>query len=152
MQQLFSNQIFSEDWMLAFKHEWNSTPHVHLPLQQAAFTARIGYGFKGEPLARGMLTIVNGTVLQAGEIIDEDLDWDLRASPERWREWIKNGFTVAKLGPAVATNALEFAKGNYRQMIRNISLSQPFMQHFRLMQKINVGKSTNSTSFKKVWF
>jgi hypothetical protein len=146
MSQLFSNQLFSKDWMTALKHEWNMNPHIRIPLQHAAFTARIGYGFKGEACARGMLFIENGIALEAGEINDTDLDWDLRASPENWMAWIKNGFGMAKLGPAIATNSLEFAKGNYRQMIRNLSLSQPFMQHFQLMHEINTGGDFKSAS------
>jgi hypothetical protein len=151
MTQLFSNQIFSEVWMTALKHEWNSTPHVHLPLQKAAFTARIGYGFKGESRARGMLTIVNGIALAASEADDEDLDWDLRASRENWMTWITGGFGMAKLGPAISTNSLEFAKGNYRQMIRNLSLSQAFMQHFQLMKKINIGGNFEPASARISW-
>ena len=67
---------------------------------------------------------------------DGELDWDLRASPEDWAAWIESGFGLNKLGPAIATNALHFARGNYRQMIQNLSLSQPFLQHFHLMKSI----------------
>jgi len=110
---------------------------VYEPLQKANFTARIGYGFKGEPRARGILTVVNGMVTHASAIDDNvELDWDLRASQENWNMWIANGFGLIKLGPAIATNSLEFAKGNYRQMIANPSLSSPFLQHFSLMTGI----------------
>lgn len=67
---------------------------------------------------------------------DGELDWDLRATQESWNEWISEGFGLNKLGPAVATQKLEFAKGNYRQMIKNLSLSQPFLEHFQLMHTI----------------
>lgn len=127
------NPLFSEKWMAALKDKWNNTPQVYEPLQTADFSARIGYGFKGEPNARGMITIVHGKVLDAGALNDGELDWDLRATPENWESWIENGFGLTKLGPAIATNSLEFAKGNYRQMIKNPSLSQPFLQHFQLM-------------------
>lgn len=138
MTPLFSNQLFSDEWMAALKQEWNSSPEVYLPLQKAEFSACIGYGFKGESCAIGMLSIVNGKVQYAGELIDADLDWDLRASRGHWAEWIKNGFGISNLGPAIATNSLEFAKGNYRQMISNLSLGPSFLRHFQLMRNIKI--------------
>jgi len=130
------DQLFSEKWMTTLKDKWNSSPQVYEPLQKAGFSARIGYGFKGEPRARGMISIVNGMVLHAGAMDAGELDWDLRATPQNWASWIANGFGLTKLGPAIATNTLQFEKGNYRQMISNPSLSQPFLQHFQLMGKI----------------
>ena len=130
------SQIFSEEWMLALKEAWNESPEIYEPLQQAGFEACIGYGFKGEPRARGLLCVINGKVEFAGAMDDEELDWDLRASPENWAAWIEHGFGLYKLGPAIASNSLEFAKGNYREMIKNLSLSKPFLQHFQLMEKI----------------
>jgi len=128
------NQLFSETWMNSLKNEWNKSPQIYEPLQKVSFTSRIGYGFKGEARARGFITIVNGLVQNAGAMDDEKLlDWDLRASPENWATWIEKGFGLTKLGPAIATNSLEFAKGNYRQMIGNPSLSKPFLEHFKLM-------------------
>ncbi len=129
-------QLFSDKWMTALKDKWNKSPQVYEPLQKAAFNARIGYGFKGEPRARGMISIVHGLVLHAGAMDDGELDWDLRATPENWASWIENGFGLTKLGPAIATNTLQFEKGNYRQMISNPSLSQAFLQHFQLMGKV----------------
>lgn len=145
------NPLFSEAWMTALKEKWNHTPQVYEPLQKAEFSARIGYGFKDEPRARGMISIVHGMVLYAGAMDDGELDWDLRASPENWASWIDNGFGLTKLGPAIATNALEFAKGNYRQMIQNPSLSQPFLQHFQLMAELKDADSS-ATEKKKSWF
>lgn len=128
------SQLFSEAWMGTLKKAWNETTRVYEPLQKAGFNARIGYGFKGEPRARGLLVVQNGKVTEAGLMDEGDLDWDLRATPESWEGWIAEGFGLNKLGPAVATQKLEFAKGNYRQMIQNLSLSQPFLEHFQLMQ------------------
>jgi len=146
------NQLFSEGWMAALKEKWNNTPQVHEPLQKAGFTARIGYGFKGETQARGLLVIVNGLAQQAGAMDDGQLDWDLRASPENWAAWINSGFGLTKLGPAIATNALEFAKGNYRQMIQNPSLSHSFLQHFNLMGSVKADENSVFAEKKKSWF
>ena len=146
MTQLFSGQLFSEEWMAALKQEWNNSPEVYLPLQRAEFTARIGYGFKGEPSAIGMLSVVNGRVQYAGGVIDAELDWDLRASRGHWAEWIKSGFGITRLGPAIATNSLEFAKGNYRKMISNLALGQPFLRHFQMMKNIKIARGSAGVS------
>ncbi len=158
------NQLFSEKWMAALKEKWNNSPLVHGPLHKAAFSARIGYGFKGEPRPRGVMSIVNGMVLHTSAIADGkvdwnldalddgELDWDLRASPEHWKSWIENGFGVTKLGPAIATHALVFEKGNYRQMIQNPSLSQPFLQHFQLMGEISAAENAAAAKKGKSWF
>lgn len=129
-------QLFSAGWMEAFKEQWNRSPKVYEPLKKAEFTARIGYGFKGEPRARGILIVVNGMVTHAAAMDNNELDWDLRASEENWTKWISHGFGLARLGPAIATNSLEFAKGNYRLMIANPSLSSPFLAHFSLMAAV----------------
>jgi len=148
MTQLFSNQLFSEEWMGALKELWNYSPQIHMPLQEASFTARIGYGFKGELYARGMLSIVDGKVQYAGAV-EGDLDWDLRASRKNWNAWIENGFGVTRLGPAIATNSLEFVKGNNRQTITNMSLGLPFLPHFQLMKKVNLSGNSGSASKNK---
>ena len=122
--------------MLALLDKWNSDPKVLEPLKKAGFTANIGYGFKGESQPRGVLVIVDGVVVRAGSYTSEPLDWDLRAKPDSWKLWMETGFGLTRLGPAVATRALEFVAGNYRQMIRNPSLSHPFLHHFNLMREI----------------
>lgn len=130
------SNLFSEAWMVALKNEWNNSPELYGSLQSTTFSSRIGYGFKGEPKARGLLCVVNGKVEFAGIMDEGELDWDLRASPENWSTWIENGFGLSQLGPAIATNSLQFVKGNYRQMIQNLSLSKPFLMHFLLMKNI----------------
>lgn len=131
------SDLFSDAWMKQLQEMWNDASDITTPLASAGFSARIAYGFKGEEQARGMLVIENGSVVQAGNYDGSALDWDLRATPEKWGAWIEGGFGLTKLGPAVATGALQFATGNYRQMIRNPSLANPFLQHFELMQQIS---------------
>ncbi len=130
-------ELFSEAWMLSLQNKWNNEPKVLEPLQKAGFSANIAYGFKGEAQPRGVMVIANGAVSQAGSYNGEALDWDLRATPESWKGWLEKGFGLTRLGPAVATKALEFVTGNYRQMIRNPSLSNPFLHHFELMRQID---------------
>ncbi len=132
------SELFSEAWMQQLQERWNASTEVTTPLAKAEFSARIAYGFKGDDAATGLLVIENGLVTGAGAYDGGALDWDLRAAPEKWVGWIEDGFGLTKLGPAVATGALQFATGNYRQMIRNPSLANPFMHHFSLMQGIGI--------------
>lgn len=129
-------ELFSQAWMQRLQTKWNATSSIVDPLQKAGFSARIGYGFKGEDAPRGMLVIEQGRATEAGNFDGGQLDWDLRAEPQKWAGWIEEGFGLTKLGPAVATGALQFVSGNYRQMIRNPSLSNPFLQHFELMREV----------------
>ena len=84
-----------------------------------------------------MITIISGKVTNGSAYAGESLDWHLRASPENWQLWLKEGFGLSRLVPAIVTKKLQFTMGNYRQMIRNPSLSHPFLQHFELMRKIS---------------
>lgn len=131
------SELFTPAWMGQLKEIWNATEEVVVPLAEAGFSARIGYGFSEDEQPVGMLVIQNGIASEAGAYDGGPLDWDLRAAPEKWLEWIDEGFGLTKLGPAVATGALQFACGNYRQMIRNPSLANPFLQHFALMQQVD---------------
>lgn len=132
------SELFTEGWMKQLQERWNATSEITRPLGEANFSARIAYGFKGDEQATGMLVIEDGVVVNAGDYDGGELDWDLRADADKWAGWIEGGFGLTKLGPAVATGALEFATGNYRQMIRNPSLANPFLTHFQLMQDIGV--------------
>lgn len=130
------SDLFSEAWMQDLQSLWNKEADVYGPLQKAGFSANIGYGFKEEDKPRGVIIIDQGKVSYAGAYMDESLDWDLRAAPESWKLWQEKGFGLARLGMAVTRKILEFRVGNYRQMIRNPSLSAPFLEHFNLMMQI----------------
>ena len=132
------SNLFSAAWMKQLQQMWNANTDITKPLSKAGFSSRIAYGFKDNEKATGMLVIENGMVVEAGEYDGGELDWDLRADAAKWQEWIDGGFGLAQLGPAVATGALQFASGNYRQMIRNPSLANPFLHHFELMQNIDI--------------
>lgn len=128
--------LFSNTWMEELGKAWNNEPKITEPLSKAKFSSNIGYGFIGESQPRAVLVIVDGTIARAGDYQGEKLDWDLRADISNWQKWISKGFGLTSLGPAVATKALQFEVGDYRQMIRNPALSRPFLRHFELMNQI----------------
>ena len=41
--------LFTQTWMEQMLRHWNATQSIVNPLQQAGFSARIGYGFKSDP-------------------------------------------------------------------------------------------------------
>ena len=131
------SELFSEAWIQSLGDAWNNDPSIVDPLEKAEFTANISYGFIGEDQPRCLLSIVNGKIVSANRFQGENVDWDLRADSKNWEKWITKGFGLTKLGPAVATKTLQFAKGDYRQMIRNPLLSRPFLRHFVLMTQLN---------------
>lgn len=131
------SKLFSEQWISALGEAWNNDLHIVDPLHKASFSSKISYGFIGNKNPECLLDIVNGKIIAAGLYNGESVDWDLRADPQNWEKWVTKGFGLTKLGPAVATRTLQFAQGDYRQMIRNPLLSRPFLRHFVLMTKLN---------------
>lgn len=130
------SDLFSNAWMEALGKAWNADESMTKNLEKAEFDSSVGYGYKDESTPRGVLIIHQGRVVHAGEYTNQELNWDLRADLERWKFWIENGFGLARLGTAVSKGDLKFVKGDYRQMVRNIRLSVPFLRHFDLMQSL----------------
>lgn len=134
------DNLFSDQWMHSLKQKWNANSKIVGTLSKARFNSTIGYGYKNRDNPEAMIVVQNGEITFAGKYDGRKLDWDLRADPEKWQGWIKEGFGLMKLGPAVATGALQFVCGNYRQMISEPSLSHPFLEHFKLMSEISDGE------------
>jgi len=135
-------QLFSDAWMEALGKAWNSDPKMLENLQKVQFDSTIGYGYKDESKPRGVLVVKAGKVVHGGAYTDQEVNWDLRADLSSWENWIKNGFGLARLGKATTSGELKFVTGDYRQMVKNIRLSVPFLRHFDLMQEL-------STEFKR---
>jgi len=130
-------QLFSDAWMEALGKAWNSDPKMLENLQKVQFDSTIGYGYKDESKPRGVLVVKAGKVVHGGAYTDQELNWDLRADLVSWENWIKNGFGLARLGKATTSGELKFVIGDYRQMVKNIRLSVPFLRHFDLMQGLD---------------
>lgn len=130
-------QLFSDAWMEALGKAWNSDPKMLENLQKVQFDAVIGYGYKDESKPRGVLVVKAGKVVHGGAYTDQEVNWDLRADLSSWENWIKNGFGLARLGKATTSGELKFVTGDYRQMVKNIRLSVPFLRHFDLMQDLD---------------
>ncbi len=129
--------VFSDEWMKQLAEGWNADKLIVNPLADINFNAQIAYGFINEKKPRGLIVVDQGKVVRSGRYANEVLDWDLRATKSNWQEWLSNGFGLAQLGPAVAMGKLKFVQGDYRQMIRNLAMSRPFLRHFVIMSKLD---------------
>lgn len=128
--------LFSQPWMHEFAQSWNDEKGMTESLATADFSTVIGFGYQDEDTPRGVIEVLHGRVATAGEYSGQTLAWDLRASLEDWQEWLTNGFGLAKLGVAVSSGRLNFLAGDYRRMIRNPALANPFLKHFELMSSL----------------
>jgi hypothetical protein len=131
-----SLKLFTGPWMKKLQQLWNDDAKMRKNLARADFYSYIGYGFKDEEHPRGFIYVDNGRIIDAGEWDGEQLNWDLRADHQHWEKWLNEGFGLVHLGKAVAAGELVFVSGDYRQMVRNVKLSVPFLRHFELMGEI----------------
>lgn len=115
---------------------WNTDSKMTSNLVKVYFYSYIGYGFDGEENPRGFIFVNEGKVITEGVWNGEELNWDLRASRESWKKWMKEGFGLLRLGKAITSGELKFNKGDYRQMVSNVKLSVPFLRHLELMREI----------------
>jgi len=122
--------------MVELAQLWNADKKMTGNLAKIDFYAHIGYGFTGEENPRGYLAVDGGRVVTEGAWEGEELNWDVRASRESWKKWLKDGFGLARLGKAVTTGELVFEKGDYHKMVSNVKLSISFLRHLELMSEI----------------
>ena len=130
-------KLFSDTWMQLFAEAWNDDAEMTASLGTEKFSAVIGFGCKGDEMPMGIVDVSNGEVIYAGDYRGQVLDWDLRADVDAWKEWLTEGFGFDKLGVAVSSGKLQFAKGDYRQMIRIPNIAKPFLRHFDLMKGLD---------------
>ena len=129
-------QLFSDAWMNALGSAWNKDAKMTQNLEKVHFDSNIGYGYKDEEKPRAVLVVRDGKVVHAGAYTDQELNWDLRADLASWQNWLTTGFGLARLGKATTTGELKFVTGDYRQMVKNIKLSVPFLRHLDLMGEL----------------
>lgn len=80
-----SSKLFSKEWMAELAELWNSDSKMIKNLAKVDFYSHIGYGFIGEENPRGYMSVDGGRVITEGAWNGEELNWDLRASRESWK-------------------------------------------------------------------
>jgi len=133
-------ELFSEEWILKFMDAWNQDAELTEPLASIHFNSTIGYGFKDNATASAYIVVEEGKVVRAGVFTagsDVTLNWDLRASRERWGKWLAKGMCMTKMAKAYMTGQIKFVIGDYSSMIGNPRMASPFIKSFVTMGKID---------------
>ena len=128
--------LFSKGWMMKFMDEWNNEPSVFNELAQIKFNSNIAYGFKSDDEPVGVLVVSKGRAISADEYDGEELNWDLRANPEDWKEWLQNPPSILTIGMAYSSRKLKFNKGDYSSMLKDPRMAGPFIKSFVVMGRI----------------
>ena len=131
-------ELFSAEWMNSFKDAWNNTSEITETLGKIKFNSTIAYGFKKDDKPLGVIVVKDGIVTSAGAYNDEELNWDLRAPKEKWKKWLEseNGPSKFDLFKPALFGGLQFKKGNYSAMAKNLSMMGPFLKSFTVMGQI----------------
>ncbi|TCK18968.1 hypothetical protein DFR30_2257 [Thiogranum longum] len=127
------SDMFSAEWMNGFKERWNADSDLAGALEKIGFNSTIGYGFDGEASPRGFIRVENGHVVEAGDYNNQELNWDLRATPESWNKWMKKPPGMMGLGMAYTSRKLKFNVGDYTAMIKDPRMAGPFIRSFSAM-------------------
>jgi hypothetical protein len=128
-------ELFSEEWMKGFVGAWNNEPDLSEALAKIDFNSVIAYGFDGEADPRGVLTIQGGKAVSGGSYGGEKLNWDLRASEDNWKKWMRKPPGMMGLGMAYTSRKLKFKVGDYTAMIKDPRMAGPFIKSFTAMSK-----------------
>lgn len=128
-------ELFSDEFMKSYMKAWNEEPELSDALAKINFNSVIAYGFDGEEQPRGVLRVEGGKAVEAGAYNGEELNWDLRASPENWKKWIAKPPGMVGLGMAYTSRKLKFKVGDYAAMIKDPRMAGPFIKSFTAMSK-----------------
>jgi hypothetical protein len=129
-------ELFSPEWMQAYKNRWNAEPELADALAKINFNSAIAYGWKEEDKPKGILIVKEGRAVEAGVYEEQDLNWDLRANRNNWEKWLKNGLNMMGLSAAYMQGKLKFEVGDYGAMIKDPRMVGPFLKSFTVMGRV----------------
>ncbi len=128
--------LFSSEFMAGFMEEWNKEPELADALSKIDFNSIIGYGFDGEDGPNGVLIVENGKAVKGEAFSGQELNWDLRASPEQWNKWIAKPPGMMGLGMAYTSRKIKFKVGDYGAMVKEPRMAGPFIKSFAVMGRV----------------
>lgn len=134
-------RLFDDVWMRKFKDEWNKDPYLAHHLKQINFSSTIAYGFPDETAPRACIVVENGYITKAEKYKDQQLNWDLRARENHWKEWLSREVGTSGIGLACSTGKLKFIEGDYKAMIRNPEMASPFIKSFSAMGRVELKRT-----------
>jgi hypothetical protein len=127
--------LFSDEWMKSYMEAWNTEPDLSDALAKINFNSVIAYGFDDEEDPRGVINVEGGKAVDAGAYNGEEVNWDLRASPENWHKWMVKPPGMVGLGMAYTSRKLKFKVGDYAAMIKDPRMAGPFIKSFTAMSR-----------------
>ena len=129
-------ELFSPEWMDAYKNAWNEEPKLTEPLGEISFSTAIGYGLLDEDAPRGVLIVENGKSTSGGAYDNQDMNWDIRAGADLWGQWMKNPPNMTQIGLAYTMRRLQFKQGDYAAMLKEPRMAGPFIKSFETMAQV----------------
>jgi len=130
--------LFSPTWMQQYQRIWNADTDMVRSLETALFNGSIAYGFMGKVRPEGYLNVQQGRIEAVSTALADGVhpDWDLRAGPELWQEWITCPPGLMQVGMAFSARRFCFARGDYVQILKNPLLAKAFVRSFELMHRV----------------
>ncbi len=109
------HKFLSEDWIKAYKEEWNKNQKLKEELKD--FSASIKYYIEGKEGDAVHIIVKNGEAVEAGRADSKDYDFELWASLDNWKK-----LATGEMGPkaAMLTKRLKF-KGSMITAMRYMS-------------------------------
>jgi len=132
------SELFSAEWMNAYKTAWNGEPKLTEPLGEINFSTAIGYGFLDEDEPRGVLVVENGEATFAGAYDNQQMNWDIRAGSDLWDQWMNSPPNMTKIGLAYTMRKLQFKQGDYAAMLKEPRMAGPFIKSFETMAQVKI--------------
>jgi len=121
------HRFLSEDWIKAYKEEWNKNEKLKSELRD--FSASIKYYIEGKEDSAVHLIVKNGEATEAGKADGRNYDFELWASLDNWKK-----LATGDMGPkaAMLTKRLKF-KGS---MITAMKYMSAFEESLKMMGKV----------------
>mgnify|MGYP001820229339 CR=1 FL=1 len=129
-------EIFSADWLAGFQEKWNADPELGGELEKIGFSSVISYGYDDKETPEAVIVVNHGKIVAAGPYNGEEINWDLRASPEQWGTWLNKPPGLMAIGLAYTSRKLRFKVGDYAAMVKDPRMAGPFVRSFALMGQV----------------
>lgn len=130
------SQLFSPEWTKELAALWNKDRQIQEDLGSIEFNSTVGFGMLSEEAPRVVMDIQEGAVQRVAVYEEGEIDWDLRAEEDDWRDWLTHGFGLERIGVMTASGRLRFLRGDHRKMLRTQEMARSFLRVFELMGRV----------------
>jgi hypothetical protein len=131
------DNLFSSGWAEKFIKAWNGESELTGNLGKIGFSSIVAFGFINENDPRLCLRIENGRAAGMESCTHIKPEWDVRAEPDQWLDWMNNPPGLMAIGMAYTKRSLQFRSGDYVAMIKNPEMATPFVKCIEMMSRIS---------------